>query len=323
MKHTNKFISSLLLFSAMGIQTFGHKINEQEPSDSNKIKIIIKEETIDIDLDKYVKDVQLISEDLEKFTEEIEMKLGDKNNRIIKFTPDENKNIHINISREETQKKRFKFNLFTLDVGINGFVDNTNYSTTDAANFVRVAEDKRTGRVFDLKTGQSRNVNIWPGFFSFDLAKAKNQKVYLSIGIPGFQFYSLKYSNPIQFQPGLDPHVIETTENYKKNKLGITYLSLPLSLTGQTKITRSKWLTYGAGVIGGYRIASWTNQKTPEDGKSKIKDRFNLNDYQVALTGEIGVKGILRLYATYNLSNMWENSLDQNLFAVGVRFFGI
>lgn len=225
--------------------------------------------------------------------------------------------------KNKGSKKRFKFNLFSMDVGINGFVDNTNYSSADAANFVRVSADNRNEKAFDIKNGQSRNINLWPASFNFDLSAHPDQNVYLSLGVPGFQFYSLKYNNPIRFVEGIDPHVIETNETYSKNKLGITYLSIPVSITGQTRISKSKWVTYGAGIIGGYRIASWTNQKAKGEEKIKIKDPFNLNDYQVALTGEIGVKGILRLYGTYNLTNMWDSALDQNLFAVGIRFFGI
>jgi len=232
-------------------------------------------------------------------------------------------NAIFNNNKPGKKKKSFKLNLLTMDLGINGFVDNTDYTSSELKDFVRIDDEHRNGTAFKLKNGQSRNFNLWPATFNFDLSSHPKQNVYLSVGVPGFQFYSLKYNNSIHFVEGMDPHVVVTEDNYTKNKLGVTYLSIPVSITGQTKVSKSKWLTYGAGIIGGYRIASWTNQKINGVGRTKVKDPYNLNDYQVALTGELGVKGVLRLYATYNLTNMWDSGLDQNLFAVGIRFFGI
>src|SRR5690606_20246440 len=118
-------------------------------------------------------------------------------------------------------------------------------------------------------------------------------------------------------------HIIESDLHFSKNKLGITYLSVPLLITGQSRISSNYWLTYGVGVIGGYKVVSWTNQNSAESGKIKERDPYNMEPFQWSVTGEIGVKGILRLYATYQMTNIWKSGLHQQPFAMGIRIFGI
>lgn len=219
--------------------------------------------------------------------------------------------------------KRFSVSSLMMDVGFNGFVDNTNYQSAETADFLRVAPEKRNSNYMGIKTGSSRNFNIWPVLLNFNTVNSYNQNLFLSTGI-GFQFYNFKFINDeVKINGGTDPYIGNSNLYLTKNKLGITYLSIPLLLTGQTRVSQHYWLTYGVGLTGSYRICSWTNQKSPESGKHKSRDNFNMEDFAYAVTGEIGVKNILRLYATYQLTNMWKDGLYQQPFAIGVRFFGI
>jgi len=229
----------------------------------------------------------------------------------------------IPVEPPKPQYKRFSVSSLMMDVGFNGFVDNTNYQTAETANFLRVAPEKRNSNYMGIKTWSSRNFNIWPVLLNFNTVKSNNQNLFLSTGV-GFQFYNFKFINDeVKINGGTDPYIGESNLYLTKNKLGITYLSIPLLLTGQTRVSNHYWLTYGVGLIGSYRICTWTNQKSPESGKQKQKDNFNMEDFGYAVTGEIGVKNILRLYATYQLTNMWKDGLYQQPFALGVRFFGI
>lgn len=269
-------------------------------------------------------DIEIILNDYENAIEEIRKITKRKN----ETTTTEKKTT----TTTHTSKKRsiFKTDLLVMDVGLNGFVDNTNYASAEVANFVRVDDNVRNERLFNIKSWSSRNINLWPVMFSLKAVNTPNQRVLFTSGF-GFQFYSFKYSNPLKLNGGLDPHFILTDNDYRKNKLGITYISIPLMLTGQTKMNKSKWLTYGVGVIGGYKIDSWTKQKSASHGKVKDKDPYAMNPFQLSLTGEFGVKGLIRFYATYQLTNMWDDrttnmtnpGLVQQPFAIGLRFFGI
>lgn len=223
---------------------------------------------------------------------------------------------------KKPQFKRLTISSLMMDVGYNGIIDNTNYQSAETNAFLNVDPAKRNRNFMGIKTWSSRNFNIWPLLVNINTVQSKHQNLFISSGV-GFQFYNYKFSNAVDIQGGVNPQIAESNLHLTKNKLGVTYLSVPLLLTGQTKVSNHYWLTYGVGVIGGYRICSWTNQKSSELGKVKKRDNFNLNDFQYSVTGELGLKNILRLYATYQLTDMWQDGLHQQPFAIGVRFFGI
>lgn len=225
-------------------------------------------------------------------------------------------------SKKRRAKKLFKVDLLMMDIGWNGFIDKTDYAAPTTQAFVRTAPATNNEKLFDLKASASRNFNLWPVIFSLKPVHTRNQKVLISSGI-GVQWYNFKFNNNPSFVGGSDPHVLASDLNLTKNKLGITYASIPLMLTAQTRISKRHWLTYGVGVIGGYRISSWTNQKSKELGKVKEHDPFNLNPFQVSLTGEFGVTNVIRFYGTYQLTNMWQDALIMQPFAIGIRIFGI
>lgn len=227
-------------------------------------------------------------------------------------------------SKNQTAKKpeRFQVSYLMMDLGINGIHDQTAYNAATTANFLRVEPQYRNENFMNLKAAASRNFNLWPIMFSYNASSSKKQKFLLSSGI-GIQWYSFKFNNPVSIVGGLDPHIERASFNFNKNKLGISYLSAPLMLTGQSRLSGKKWLTYGIGVIGGYRLQSWTKQKSTNEGKIKERDPFNLSPFQWSLTGEIGVTNILRIYATYQMTNMWKSGLHQQPFAIGIRLLGI
>ena len=77
------------------------------------------------------------------------------------------------------------------------------------------------------------------------------------------------------------------------------------------------------GVSGGYRLSSWTKQISDERGKQKNHDQFNFNDFNACLTAEVGIDNIFRLYASYQVTPLHENVLEQYPFSIGIRFGGI
>ena len=117
--------------------------------------------------------------------------------------------------------------------------------------------------------------------------------------------------------------VINDSVHFSKNKVALTYLSMPLMFNFKTKLAKKVWVVYGAGITAGYRIDSWTKQVSDEHGKEKNHDQFNFNNFNSCVTAEFGLEGYFRLYASYQLTALHEDVLDQHPYAIGVRFLGI
>ncbi|MBN9483075.1 MAG: hypothetical protein BGO70_01365 [Bacteroidetes bacterium 43-93] len=223
--------------------------------------------------------------------------------------------------------KDFSVEFGMVDIGVNAFKDNTVYDAQTFANnsFFNVPQDLQNKNLFDLRTGKSINVNIWPVMAKLKLLKTPGQKIYLSTGI-GLQIYNFRYSKDITFVNNTVPQVVllDSTTDYRKNKLVVNYLSIPLQMTFKTRMANKLWLVYGVGITGGYRIGSWTKQVSQKFGKQKNHDSFNLNDFNSCVTAEFGLDDYFRIYASYQLTNMYKDAfVDQRPFSIGLRFGGI
>lgn len=219
-------------------------------------------------------------------------------------------------------EKKFDFTYAAVDIGINTLQDKTDYTSAAAQSFLNVPANMKNDQLFSLRTGKSWNVNVWPILFKARLMKTNGQKLYVSSGI-GLQMYNFRFTKDISYLNNTTPEVYLDSLDFDKNKLGFTYLSVPLAFTAKTKIAKGTWIVYGAGVTGGYRISSWTKQISAERGKQKNHDAFNFNDFNACVTGEIGVSGVFRIYASYQLTSLHETALAQHPFSIGLRFGGV
>lgn len=233
--------------------------------------------------------------------------------------------ISLNIGSEEsndTSTKLFDIHIGVVDLGINNFNDQTDYNSPAAQAFLQVPASQKNSNLFSLREGKSWNVNVYPVLLKARLVKTQKQRVYASIGI-GVQMYNFRYSKPISLINETTPTVILDSVAFSKNKLAVTYLSIPLMATMKTKLAKDIWLVYGVGIAAGYRISSLTKQISGPRGKQKNHDAFNLNDFNTCVTGEIGLDGYVRLYASYQLTSLYDNGLEQYPFAIGFRLVGI
>ncbi|RYD59496.1 MAG: hypothetical protein EOP56_01130 [Sphingobacteriales bacterium] len=243
----------------------------------------------------------------------------EKKSMAIVISPDE---VGIEKTDEKKEEKTFEMEYVMFDLGINSIHDKTDYTSTEAKNFLKVENTAKNQYLFSQRTAKAVNVNIWPVMAKWRVAKGKNQKVYLSSGL-GLQIYNFRFNKNISYVSEPNPGVIMDSINFSKNKLGITYLSVPLMATFKTRVSSKTWLVYGVGVTGGYRIDSWTKQKSTERGKDKNHDKFNFADFNTCLTAEIGLSGYFRLYGSYQVTALHENALDQHPFAIGIRLGGM
>lgn len=220
------------------------------------------------------------------------------------------------------QARRVSVHFLTLDLGINALNDQTDYNSPAAQQYLQVGADKKNTNLFSLRQGKSINVNIWPVLLDFRLFKSNNQRISLYTGA-GLQLYNFKFSKDISYLNETKPMVIEDTVQFSKNKLAFAYVSIPLMLKFKTRLGGKFWITYGAGVIGGYCFDSWTKQISDERGKQKNHDQFNFQKFNLNLSGEIGINGYIRFYGTYQVTNMYKDGLSQNPYCIGIRFFGV
>lgn len=235
----------------------------------------------------------------------------------------------IQIDEKEKKEKTFEIHYFIMDLGFNTLLDNTNYQSATAQKFIQydtLMGLNNSKDIFDLRTGKSINVDIYPIMAKLRLLGSDKQKIFLSAGA-GLQMYNFRFSKNISYRNQTNipysPYVALDTVSFSKNKLGFTYLSVPLGLTFKTKLAEKAWLVYGFGITGGYRIASWTKQKSDERGKDKNHESYNFNDFNSCITGEFGIDNYFRFYASYQVTPLHENALDQHPLSIGFRFGGI
>ncbi|RYD97807.1 MAG: hypothetical protein EOP50_05435 [Sphingobacteriales bacterium] len=242
-------------------------------------------------------------------------------NKVKKYISIGSDGITVSTTEKKKEDKDFKFHYAIVDLGINNISDKTNYADPAVQDFLNVGTEFQNENLFSLREGKSINVNIYPVMGAYRMVNAKKQKVFISAGV-GLQMYNFRFNKPITYINDTEPMVVMDTISFTKNKVGLTYLSIPLNLTFKTRLAKETWLVYGAGITGGYRIASWTKQVSNERGKQKNHDQFNFNNFNSCVTAEFGVEGIFRLYASYQLTALHENILDQHPYAIGIRFGG-
>lgn len=229
----------------------------------------------------------------------------------------------IKMGGEEDTDKVFDIQIGMVDLGINYLQDRTNYNDPAVQDFLHVNNEMKNDNLFSLREGKSINVNVYPILAKFRAIKTPRQRMYIALGL-GLQMYNFRFNKPVTYLNETTPMVgINDSLHFTKNKVGLTYLSMPLMFNFKTKLAKKVWVVYGAGITAGYRIDSWTKQVSVENGKEKNHDQFNFNNFNSCVTAEFGLEGYFRLYASYQLTALHEDTLDQHPYAIGVRFLGI
>jgi hypothetical protein len=230
------------------------------------------------------------------------------------------KKTKISFERKPKKLKPITTNWWIFDLGFANYVDRTtnlDYSTMMGSSS-SLSLSMVSSKDLKLNNVKSSNFNIW-----IVQQKASLYKNYwnLKYGI-GLEMYNFRFQRPISFSntPGNNIYIDDV--NFTKNKLFVEYLTVPVQLNYHSKPDNNKSFYASLGVSAGYLIQSHTKQISEERGKRKVNGNFNLNNFKMATIGELGV-GSLRLYGSYNLTNMFDKNLthfDLTPFAIGVRF---
>lgn len=233
-------------------------------------------------------------------------KPGNNNNEII--TGEKTTRIP---SRRKTPQN-LTTNWWIIDMGFSGFNDKTVYASAEAQAFAPGS----TEDWFDIKSGKSRNVNIW--FFMQRLNMIKHV-VNLKYGL-GLELNNYFFDDEsIRFQKNPTLVVMDPAlKGAKKNKLAADYLTVPLMVNFNFTPERRNGFGFSAGISAGYLYSARQKVKFSDD-KVKVHNDFDLQDWKLSYVGEINL-GLVKLYGSYAFQTMWERGLDQTPFNAGLRF---
>lgn len=235
--------------------------------------------------------------------------IRDKNSKPEK--EDNDRGFRITNRRNNTKPSNVSTNWWIVDLGFSNFSDKTNYAGTAAQAFAPGSNDDW----FKLRSGKSRNVNIW--FFMQRLNMIKhvvNLKYGLGLELNNYYFDDTK----IQFQKNPTKIIMDPgLANARKNKLAADYLTVPMMLNFNFTPGHHRGFGFSAGVSAGFLYSA--RQKTKLGGNvDKTKSDFDLERWKLSYVGEL-LLGPVKLYGSYAFKNMWEKGLDQTPYTVGFR----
>lgn len=214
-------------------------------------------------------------------------------------------------NRNRRRNSNITTNWAIVDLGFSNFNDQTNYGSAETQAFA----PGLTKDGIKLRTAKSVNVNIW--FFMQRLnviSHVVNLKYGLGLELNNYHFDDKK----VHFEK--NPTLITLDPDYadlKKNKLAADYLTVPMMLNFNFTPGRNRGFGFSAGVSAGYLYSSRQKIKGPE-GKSKLKDDFNLRPWKLSYIGELNL-GPVKLYGSYATKSMWEKGFDHTPYNVGIR----
>jgi hypothetical protein len=216
-----------------------------------------------------------------------------------------------------SKKKNVSTNWWVLDFGFCNLRDNTDYNNTSGYYFKTINNRPRiTKNSFKLNEGKSSNVNLW---FFIQKMNVYKRILNLKYGL-GLEMYNYRYENNLSFRKDENSSfVFNDSVSFSKNKLFISYLTVPFMININTKPT-NKGLSISAGVSAGYLLRNRNKQISEQRGKVKYDGSFDLQPFRIAAIGELGM-GRIRLYGSYSLNNLYndDTKLQQFPYTIGFR----
>jgi hypothetical protein len=199
-----------------------------------------------------------------------------------------------------------------VDLGIASINDRTNYSSAAAQQFAPGAnKDWFKNRYGFLP--KSVDVNIWIFMQRVNLIHHwLNLKYGLGLELNNYHYqYNIRYLiNPTT--------VIMDTIQYSKNKLATDYLTIPVMLNFNFTPHRRHPFGVSAGASFGYLYSARQKLISPEHGKQKTFNDFDIDTWKISYIGEIQL-GWMNFYASYATKSIFDRGLDQVPYNFGIR----
>jgi hypothetical protein len=211
----------------------------------------------------------------------------------------------------ERRKRTFRGNWGGLELGINGLV------TPDGS-----LEMPAGYEFMELRYERAIAVNL--NLFQQDFALISNN-VGLVTGI-GFTWNNYRLDPeviPVRVPNDIDVAEPNPDFNYRRSKLAVWYLNVPLLVEFQTGARRSNQFHFGGGVITGLRLRTHTKQVYLINGtrnRDKTFDDFHMRPFRFDATARVGW-GRINLFANYSLNTLFrdERGPEVHPFTVGMR----
>ncbi|TVQ06597.1 MAG: hypothetical protein EA361_19440 [Bacteroidetes bacterium] len=212
--------------------------------------------------------------------------------------------------RIQRRGRSFRNNWSGFEMGINGYLSPSNdFSLQGDAELI------------DLRYEKSVIVNI--NFFqqSFPLIK-NNLGIYTGVGLSWNNYRFDNQTRIVYNRDGLT--FFEDEDPMRKNKLTLTWITVPLMLEFQTDgRKRSERFHMAGGMVLGTRIGTHAKYVYDDKGKKrKEKDynNFHVPPFRFDLQGRIGW-GRVNLFANYSLNSLFLADKGPELypFSVGIR----
>ncbi len=215
---------------------------------------------------------------------------------------------------DSTKCKRKKFNgsWAGIDIGLNGFLNSNNsFSLNSSDQF--------------LNLNQAKSWTFSLNFAEFNIGLVKKH-IGLVTGA-GLQFNNYRFDKNISLigDSSKLTYYTDTVLKFQKNKMVVTYLTIPLLLEFQLPVNNHHDIVHlSGGIIGGLRIGTHTKQVFDINGnsnKEKQREDFHLSPITYALTGRIGYNGI-SVFANYSLSSLLKSNEGPEVYpwSAGLSF---
>lgn len=211
---------------------------------------------------------------------------------------------------ERRSRRAFRNNWSGFELGINGYLSPDNsFSLQEEA------------RPIELRYEKSVVVNINFLQQSFPII-SNNLGVYSGLGLSINNYRFDNQTRIVHTSDGVE--FFEDDDPMRKNKLTLTYLTVPVMMELQTSARRrSEKFHIAGGLIIGTRIGTHAKYVYDDGGKKrKEKDysNFHVPPFRFDLSGRIGW-GRVNLFATYALNDLFKDDRGPELtpFSVGIR----
>ncbi len=210
--------------------------------------------------------------------------------------------IEVEVDRKR-KLKNVKTRWLMLDLGVNTFAYDGTLNLPNELDLI------------DPVLGKSINVNLHALKQRVNLIKHHANLMY---GL-SFNFHNYKYNHNHTFVANMDSLTIVDSEmSLSKNKLTNTFMEVPLYLNFETNPQRpGRSVSIDVGVFGGMMIGMHSKQKSNNNGKTKVRDSFNMNKFRAGLMAGIGL-GPLNFYAQYALTPLFSDGEGPELYPVNI-----
>jgi hypothetical protein len=228
------------------------------------------------------------------------VKWGKKKITIVDDNEDEDEDDEDDDSEAHNHRpKRNNFGNFKywrgIDIGVNGYLNSkASLNPPPGADF--------------LELNYAKSIQVGLNAFQKNFHLIKNYfNIYTGLGI-NFNHYALENNVTLRSDTPYLKASVDSAIHYKKNKLNVTYLKLPLMLEVNTSKNPNHNFHIAVGGELLYRIYAVTKQAYELNGKQiqiKQKDHYHLEPFIFNLMARVGYNH-MSFYASYGITRLFK-----------------